>query len=96
MLTTTARKGPKPTNITRLAKLLEVKQRVDDGVAVARACRDVGYPRSSYYLDIKKIETPAPQSEGSTQPEAEYRSNDTPTIPTSAEPGELGATKEVA
>ena len=41
--------------ITRLQNLLKVKHLVDLGVPVTKACREVGYPRSSYYVDIAKL-----------------------------------------
>lgn len=40
---------------TKLLALRQIQARVALGVPVAKACREAGYPRSSYYIDIEKL-----------------------------------------
>lgn len=45
-----------PLSEAKKELLLKVKAKVAEGVTVTRACRDLGYPRSSYYVDLAKLE----------------------------------------
>lgn len=42
-------------HLTRLALLTQVRAKVEAGVTVKRACKDLGYPRSTYYKDLAEL-----------------------------------------